>query len=172
MAEGHLADFYRYTSADTVIAFHLNAATRVEWKRSRRYTRFLSEAGSLTIIPAGEENEFRTDRWSRWLIWAIDQDQLQSLAEREWEPRGSRVEILETFNNRGAELWTLGHGWPNESAHRSLGRASTPNRSARRSPSTCSGTIRLDPTGRGGGGTSDRFPDPPGRRVHPCLARE
>ncbi len=108
VVEGHLADFYRYTSADTVIAFHLNAATRVEWKRSRRYTRFLSEAGSLTIIPAGAENEFRTDRWSRWLIWVIDEKRVQSLAEREWEPRGSRVEILETFNNRGAELWTLG----------------------------------------------------------------
>jgi AraC family transcriptional regulator len=108
VAEGHLADFYGYTSANTVIAFHLTAATRVEWKRSRRYTRFLSEAGSLTIIPTGAENGFRTDRWSRWLIWVIDEDRLQSLAQREWESRGARVEILETFNNRGAELWMLG----------------------------------------------------------------
>jgi AraC family transcriptional regulator len=108
VVEGHLAGFYRCMAPDTVVAFHLGAVTKVEWKRHRRYTRFLSEAGSLTIIPAGVENEFRTDRWSRWLIWMIDGDRLQSLAEKEWEPRGSRVEILETFNNRGAELWTLG----------------------------------------------------------------
>jgi AraC family transcriptional regulator len=108
IVEGHLADFYRSMVPDTVVAFHLSAVTRVEWKRRRRYTRFLSEAGSLTIIPAGAENEFRTDRWSRWLLWVIDGDRLQSLAEKEWEPHGSPVEIVEAFNNRGAELWTLG----------------------------------------------------------------
>ena len=108
VVQGHLADFYRYTSSDTVIAFHLSAATRVEWKRRRRYTRFVSEAGSLTIIPGGAENALRTDRWSRWLLWMIDEDRLQSLAEQEWSSCGEHVEILETFNNRGAELWTLG----------------------------------------------------------------
>ena len=108
VVEGRLTDFYHRTAHDPVVAFHLSGVTRVEWKRGLRYTRFLSEPGSLTIVPAEAENDVRTDRWGRWLIWIINQDRLQTLAEDEWESRGARVEILEAFNNRGAELWTLG----------------------------------------------------------------
>jgi AraC family transcriptional regulator len=108
IVEGHLDDFYRYNAPDPVIAFLLSAMTQVEWKRPGRYTRFLSQPGALTIIPAVTENEFRVDRWSRWLLWTLDRDQLQSIAEQEWPSHGSRVEIVESLNNRDAELWTLG----------------------------------------------------------------
>jgi AraC family transcriptional regulator len=108
VVEGRLAEFYHHSTPDPTVAFHLNGVTSVEWKRSRRFTRFVSEPGALTIVPPGSENAFRTDRPSRWLVWAIDQQWLQLLAEQEWKTRGVRLEIIEAFNNRGAELWTLG----------------------------------------------------------------
>jgi AraC family transcriptional regulator len=108
IVEGRLEEFYRYTASDPVVAFLLSAVTQVEWKRGGRYTRYLSQPGALTIVPAGSENEFRIDRWSRWLVWSLDREQLRSIAEQEWPSHGSRVEIRERFNNRDAELWTLG----------------------------------------------------------------
>jgi AraC family transcriptional regulator len=108
IVEGHLTDFHQYTAPDPVVAFLLSGVTQVEWKRGGRYTRFLSQPGGLTIVPAGSENEFRIDRWSRWLLWILDRDQLRSIAEQEWPAHRLRVEILESFNNRDAELWTLG----------------------------------------------------------------
>jgi AraC family transcriptional regulator len=110
VVEGRLEEFHRFAAPDPVVAFHLNAVTQVEWKRGGRYTRFLSQPGALTTVPERTENEFRIDRRSRWLLWRLDGDQLRSIAEQEWpsHAHGSRVEILESFNNRDAELWTLG----------------------------------------------------------------
>jgi AraC family transcriptional regulator len=108
IAEGRLEDFHHYTAVDPMVAFLLSGVTQVEWKRGGRYTRFLSQPGALTIVPAGSENEFRIAPWSRWLFWIFDRDQLQSIADQEWPAHGSRVEILETFNNRDAALWSLG----------------------------------------------------------------
>jgi AraC family transcriptional regulator len=108
VVEGRLDVFTRYTAPDPVVAFLLSGVTRVEWKRGQRFTRFVSQPGALTIIPAGVENEFRVEHRSRWLVWAAEGEQLQSIAEREWPSQGSRLEIRERFNNRDAELWTLG----------------------------------------------------------------
>jgi AraC family transcriptional regulator len=107
--EGRLTEFYRHSLPLHVVAFFLSGTTMVEWKRHGRFTRSVCEPGSLTIIPAGGDHLFRTDRTARMLIWAIDPRKLQSIAVQEWGPIEPAVEILETFNSRNAEFWALGH---------------------------------------------------------------
>jgi AraC family transcriptional regulator len=103
-----LAEFYHHSSNLHVVAFLLSGTTKVEWKRRGRFTRYVSEPGSVTIVPAGEDHHFRTDRPARALLWMIEPEWLQYVAEREWKLRGT-LEILEFFNNRNAEFWALGH---------------------------------------------------------------
>src|SRR5690349_8941048 len=76
IVDGQLADCYRHSSPLHVVAFLLNGTTKVEWKRGGRFTRYVSEPGSLTIIPAGDDHQFRTDRRTRALVWVIDPDWL------------------------------------------------------------------------------------------------
>jgi AraC family transcriptional regulator len=108
IVEGRLADFYHHCSPLNVVAFLLNGTTRVELKRGGRFTRYLSEPGSLTIIPGGIDPDIRTDRRTRTLIWITDPDWLRSLAEQAWTAGGPTVAILETLNNRDGEFWALG----------------------------------------------------------------
>jgi AraC family transcriptional regulator len=108
LVEGRLVDFYSHASPQHAVAFLLNGMTQVEWKRGGRYTRYLSEPGSMTIVPAGDDHQFRTDRRTRVLVWMIDPPWLQSLADPEWQQRGSMIEIVEAFNSRDAEFWSLG----------------------------------------------------------------
>ena len=106
IVDGRLAAFYRHSSPLHVVAFLLSGTTKVEWKRGGRFTRHVSEPGSLTIIPAGGDHWFRSDRPARALFWMIDPAQLRSIAEQEWgEPT---VEILEACNVRDEALWALG----------------------------------------------------------------
>jgi AraC family transcriptional regulator len=108
VVEGRLADFSRHSSRLHAVAFLLSGTTQVEWKRGGRFTRYLSEPGSLTIIPAGDDHQFRTDRRIRALVWMVDPAWLQSVADGEWETHGSMVEVREAFNCRDAEFWSLG----------------------------------------------------------------
>ncbi len=104
-----LPEFFHHRSWRNTLAFLLGGTTQVEWKRGGRFTRFVSEPGSLTIIPAGDDHHFRTDRQVRLLLWMADPAWLQSIADQEWKPRGSKVALQEFCNNRDAELWALGH---------------------------------------------------------------
>jgi AraC family transcriptional regulator len=108
VVEGRLTDVYRHSAPDPVVAFLLSGTTLVEWQRGRRFTRFSCAPGSLTIVPAGGVNDFRTDRPSRWLVWGLEDQRLQAVADQEWNQDTARVEVREAFNNRDAELWTLG----------------------------------------------------------------
>jgi AraC family transcriptional regulator len=101
-------EFYHFRSLRNSIVFLLGGTTQVEWKRGGRFTRFVSEPGSLTIVPAGDDHHFRTDRQVRVLLWMADPNWLQSIADQEWKPSGPTVEIQENCNNRDAELWALG----------------------------------------------------------------
>jgi hypothetical protein len=103
-----LADFYRHSSPLHVVAFLLNGTTRVEWKRGGRFTRYVSEPGSLMIIPAGGDHYFRTDRPTRAMVWMIDPAWLQSIVEQEWGPGEPAARIMEACNCRDAEFWSLG----------------------------------------------------------------
>jgi AraC family transcriptional regulator len=104
-----LPEFHHHRSGRNSIAFLLEGTTQVEWKRGGRFTRFVSEPGSLTIIPAGDDHHFRTDHQVRLLLWMADPKWLQSIADQEWKPRGTRVALQEFSNNRDAEFWALGH---------------------------------------------------------------
>jgi AraC family transcriptional regulator len=104
-----LAEFYHHASPFHTVAFLLSGTTRVEWKRGGRLTRYVSEPGSLTIIPAGIDHYFRSDRRTRSVIWMIEPARLHRIVELEWRPRVPKVEILEAPNNRDAEFWALGH---------------------------------------------------------------
>jgi hypothetical protein len=101
-------DCYRYSSPHHVVAFHLSGTMRVEWRRRGRSTRYVSEPGSLTVIPAGDDHRFRTDGTARALVWMIDPAHLRSLAERERGWGEPTVQILEACNTRDAEFWVLG----------------------------------------------------------------
>src|SRR5262249_15070385 len=89
IVEGPLADFYHHSSRLHAVAFLLGGTTQVEWTRGGRYTRYLSEPGSLTIVPAGDDHRFRTDRRIRALVWMVDPAWLQSVADQEWAAHGS-----------------------------------------------------------------------------------
>jgi AraC family transcriptional regulator len=108
IVESQLAEFSSYSAPRHTVAFLLSGTTKVEWKRGGRFTRYLSEPGSLTIISAGDQHFFRTDRRTRALVWMIDPLRLQCIAEQEWGPGVPRVVILEAFNCRDSEFWTLG----------------------------------------------------------------
>jgi hypothetical protein len=106
--DGELTDWYRTSSPLHLAVFLLGGTTRVEWKREGRFRRFVSEPGSVTIIPAEGDHQFRTEGPAQALVWMIDPARLQSIAEQEWGPGGPRVRILEACNSRDAEFWTLG----------------------------------------------------------------
>src|SRR5262245_48075573 len=99
IVECRLADFYHHSSRLHAGAFLLSGTTQVEWTRGGRFTRYPSEPGSLTIIPAGDDHHFRTDRRIRALVWMIDPGWLQSVADQEWGPHESMVKVLEAFNH-------------------------------------------------------------------------
>src|SRR5579862_4169191 len=65
-------EFRTRTSPRNLASFLLNGTTTLEWKRRGRLTRYLSEPGSLAIIPAGGDHQFRTERPARWLHWEIE----------------------------------------------------------------------------------------------------
>jgi hypothetical protein len=99
-------DGYAHSSPLQLVAFNLGGTTRVEWRRGGRLTRYESEPGSLTVIPAGDDHRFRTDGKTRALVWMIDPAHLHAIAEREWGM--PRVEILEACNVRDADFRALG----------------------------------------------------------------
>jgi AraC family transcriptional regulator len=106
--EGKLAEGYDHASALNVVVFVLTGTTRVEWRRGGRFTRFVSQPGSLMIIPAGGDHHFHTDRQARVLAWMIGTERLQSIADQEGMSRGARVEIREAINHRDEEFWSIG----------------------------------------------------------------
>jgi AraC family transcriptional regulator len=103
-----LAEGYHYPSALNIVAFVLTGTTGVEWRRGGRFTRFVTQPGSLTIIPASGDHHFHHDRQIRVLAWMFDTERLQSIADQEGMSRGERVEIRETINHRDGEFWSIG----------------------------------------------------------------
>jgi AraC family transcriptional regulator len=106
--EGCLEDFFDYSAALPIITFNLKGSTRVEWRRGGRYSRFLTRPGDVLITPPGDRNSLRTHLPIEALSGLIDPELLETLAEQEWKPRGSTVEIVESFNKNDADLWNLG----------------------------------------------------------------
>jgi AraC family transcriptional regulator len=108
IVEGTVTSFHSHSSSLHTVAFHLSGTTMVEWKHGGRFTRYLSEPGSLTVIPAGVQHDFRTRRTARALVWMINPDWLHTIAEQEWGQADPAIEIVDVFNSRDAEFWDLG----------------------------------------------------------------
>jgi AraC family transcriptional regulator len=107
--DGRVEDFFDYSSPFPIITFLLKGVTRVEWKRGGRYSRFLAKPGDVVITPPGEANSVRTNLPNEAFTCLISSHLIQALAEQEWKPPSSHVEIVESFNKSDAELWNLGH---------------------------------------------------------------
>ncbi len=106
--DGCLETFFDYSARFPIITFNLKGTTQVEWKRSGRYSRFLTKPGDVLITPPGNRNSLRTHLPIEVLGCLIDLELLQSLAEREWKTKGTKVEIVESFNKNDADIWNLG----------------------------------------------------------------
>jgi AraC family transcriptional regulator len=104
---GRLEDFFHYSTPFHLVAFGLKGATTVEWTHGSRFTRFRAQPGELLITPAGEGNSIRHHQPIEALIWCLNPDRLQSLAEQEWTAAGHPIEIVAGYN-RDPELWRLG----------------------------------------------------------------
>jgi AraC family transcriptional regulator len=108
VVEGRFDELKTMSGRSHIVRFVLNGTTMVEWKRNGRLKRYLSEPGSLTILPAGIDFQLRTDRWSRALFWLIEPEWLHALVKQEWGRNQARVEIREAFNHRDPQFWDLG----------------------------------------------------------------
>jgi AraC family transcriptional regulator len=106
--EGCLETVFDYSVKFPIITFNLKGSTRVEWKRSGRYSRFLTKPGDVLITPPGDRNSLRTHLSIEVLGCLIDLERVQTLAEQEWEHSRTTVEIVESFNKNDADLWNLG----------------------------------------------------------------
>ncbi len=71
IVEGRPSEPFLHRSPEHVVAFHLAGAARVELTRGGKFTRFCSEPGSFTALPAGVDYVVRIDRPVKVLCWSI-----------------------------------------------------------------------------------------------------
>jgi len=109
--EGRLPDFYRHQWPAAVLAFGLRGSARIEWKRGGRLSRFVAAPGGFTIVPAGDENSFCMDQPLQTLNLVFGTDQLRALADREWKPYGSSIEIAPVHHQNAPEIVALGQAF-------------------------------------------------------------
>lgn len=104
---GRLEEFFDYSAPFHSVAFCLNGATTVEWKRGTRLTRFQAQPGELLITPFGDDNAIRHHDPNEAFSCCLSPHRLRSLADEEWNSNGMTIEIVAGFH-RDAELWSLG----------------------------------------------------------------
>jgi AraC family transcriptional regulator len=115
IVEGRLPDFYHHHSAvNNALTFGLRGNARIEWKRGGRLSRFVGGPGCFTITPAGEDNSFCMDRSMQMLNVVFGTDQLRALADREWKPYGSTIEILPVYHQNTPEIVALGQAFASQ----------------------------------------------------------
>ncbi len=99
---------FRHRSDDHVVAFNLAGTAKVELTRGGRFTRFYSEPGSFTVLPAGVEYNVRIDRPVEVIVWSVAPATLRELEGREWGPDVKGIEVAEAVGRRDAAVWALG----------------------------------------------------------------
>ena len=110
--EGRLPDSYQhYSAVDNILSFGLRGSARIEWKRGGHLSRFVGAPGNFTITPAGEDNSICMDRSMQILNVVFGRDHLRALADREWKPYGSTIEILPVYHQNTPEIVALGQAF-------------------------------------------------------------
>jgi len=108
IVSGEVPTFVRFRAAWHVLSFLLKGETRANWRRGQHEIRRICRPGTVSITPAGDEQDFRCSGWIEVLGWGIDPAFVQSVAERELERPCGSLEIIALHGGVDDRLWELG----------------------------------------------------------------
>jgi len=108
IVSGEVPDFVRFRSGWHVLSFLLKGETRANWRRGRDEIRRICRPGTVSITPAGDEQEFRCSGCVEVLGWGIDPAFVQTIAERELDRPCGSLEVIALYGGVDDRLWELG----------------------------------------------------------------
>jgi AraC family transcriptional regulator len=108
IASGDVPEFVPLRAAWHALSFLLRGETRANWRRGQHEVRRICRPGTVSITPAGDEQEFRCSGFVEVLGWGIDPAFVQSIAERELERPCGSLEIVAVYGGVDDRLWELG----------------------------------------------------------------
>lgn len=108
IVSGEVPSFVRFRARWHVFSCLLRGETRANWRRGQHEVRRICRPGTVSITPAGDEQEFRCSGCVDALAWAIDPAFVQSIAERELERPCGSLEIMALHGGAADRLWELG----------------------------------------------------------------
>jgi AraC family transcriptional regulator len=114
IASGEVPDFVRFRAAWHVLSFLLKGETRANWRRGQHEVRRICRPGTVAIIPAGDDQEFRCSGRVEVLVWAVNPAFVQSIAERELERPCGSLELIALYGGVDDRLWELGRRMASE----------------------------------------------------------
>jgi AraC family transcriptional regulator len=108
IVSGDVPEFVRFRAAWHVLSFLLKGETRANWRRGHHEVRRICRPGTVSITPAGDEQEFRCSGRVEVLGWGIDPAFVQSIAEHELERPCGSLEVIALYGGVDDRLWELG----------------------------------------------------------------
>ena len=108
IVSGEVPDFVRVRAGWHVLAFLLKGETRANWRRGQDEVRRICRPGTVSITPAGDEQDFRCSGRVEVLGWGIEPAFVQSVAERELERPCGSLELIALHGGVDDRLWELG----------------------------------------------------------------
>jgi AraC family transcriptional regulator len=105
---GEVPNFVPFRADWHLLSFLLKGETRANWRRGQDEIRRICRPGTVSITPAGDEQEFRCSGCVEVLGWGIDPAFVQSVAERELERPCGSLEIIALHGGVNDRLWELG----------------------------------------------------------------
>jgi len=108
IVSGEVANFVRFRAAWHVLSFLLKGETRANWRQGQHEIRRICRPGTVSITPAGDEQDFRCSGRIEVLGWGIDPAFVQSVAERELERPCGSLEVIALYGGVDDRLWELG----------------------------------------------------------------
>jgi AraC family transcriptional regulator len=108
IVSGEVPEFVRFRADWHVLSFLLKGETRANWRRGQHEIRRICRPGTVSITPAGDEQEFRCSGCVEVLGWGIDPAFVQSIAERELERPCGSLELVAIHGGVDDRLWELG----------------------------------------------------------------
>ncbi len=108
IVSGEVPNFVRFRAGWHVLSFLLKGETRANWRRGQHEIRRICRPGTVSITPAGDEQDFRCSGCIEVLGWGIDPAFVQSVAERELERPCGSLEVIALHGGVDDRLWELG----------------------------------------------------------------